>query len=845
MRRDYPAGPSEDMEDLSSLAELCKRALGFITSVARLMREDLRQGTIAETSSAVNNVIDNMVSSWVYSVAQQVLDETATRTLPVSMHADKSETSLPSNLSSLCSDRGGGQHGLVPASEAMPHPARTSSLRDNHSGFDGSFLSLPIPGRMVFEYDRTVDTSAVHKDGTFSSSRSGISDLAARRAELIVLQRRALESVGKGCRYLVGWAAIRKPKGEAMEEVSLHDEPQTSNEHEAGSPVAVPPVPITSPAQGITNKSFVNALTSIEVFRGVYERLSEDAVNHYLTAGSIKAADTVFGDLAALKFEIGDYAAAASYFNRVLPSYAGDRWNLIEVEMLKMHAQCLRRLQLKEDYVRVVLKLLAKFAAREMDGRWPNSGLPTGQEEEQIVTNENSPWADDDSVHFAGYLGDLIAFSEELPQNVVVPLSDYFGDINVEPYIRHYDGKDGFQLRLQFKHLLVDEITVQRAKVRLVSGLSGQSREVWLENAGPFRLIRGLMKFWLDSNVTTSGPFVVDRVVLEANKIRFIHDTSSSTDPVSSLALMQGVSIPPDTGIRRTKVFCYPRMEAFDAKAFPSRLVHIHRTRSIEISLSSGWNDIEKAEVTLRSASAGLRLRTAEIKLIHGNLGIVDASSPGVIHIGRMPSQCAATLQIPYVLENSLDNISVRLEVKYRTDLGEFVFLSTSTIPIELPLDVNVHDLFKETALFSRFSIRTASLVPFQLLDVKLEGSDAYAVETPSVPSSMMVFEKQPACVTYKITRRYVGGDTSATLSKKDSALSLTLTYRCLDEDVLDTVGAIFSVNLKDSHFAGLGRLLTPELLNMLGRRLAVGDYEKVGLLGKIALGSYEDSGWS
>ncbi|KAK5143460.1 hypothetical protein LTR04_001888, partial [Oleoguttula sp. CCFEE 6159] len=560
---------------------------------------------------------------------------------------------------------------------------------------------------------------------------------------------------------------------------------------------------------------------------------------------SIKAADTVFGDLAALKFEIGDYAAAASYFNRVLPSYAGDRWNLIEVEMLKMHAQCLRMLQLKEDYVRVVLKLLAKFAAREMDGRWPNSGLPTGQEEEQIVTNENSPWADDDSVHSAGYLGDLIAFSEKLPQNVVVPLSDYFGNINVEPYIRHYDGKDGFQLRLQFKHLLVDEITVQRAKVRLVSGLSGQSREVWLENAGPFRLIRGLMKFWLDSNVTTSGPFIVDRVVLEANKIRFIHDTSSSTDPVSSLALMQGVSIPPDTGIRRTKVFCYPRMEAFDAKAFPSRLVHIHRTRSIEISLSSGWNDIEKAEVTLRSASAGLRLRTAEIKLIHGNLGIVDASSPGVIHIGRMPSQCAATLQIPYVLENSLDNISVRLEVKYRTDLGEFVFLSTSTIPIELPLDVNVHDLFKETALFSRFSIRTASLVPFQLLDVKLEGSDAYAVETPSVPSSMMVFEKQPACVTYKITRRYVGGDTSATLSKKDSALSLTLTYRCLDEDVLDTVGAIFSVNLKDSHFAGLGRLLTPELLNMLGRRLAVGDYEKVGLLGKIALGSYEDSGWS
>jgi trafficking protein particle complex subunit 10 len=181
------------------------------------------------------------------------------------------------------------------------------------------------------------------------------------------------------------------------------------------------------------------------------------------------------------------------YFGRMATSFAESRWNLVESTMLRMYAQCLKKLNRKDEYVRTLLDLLAKSAANRKS---------LGLSPKRINSNGfSNAWLDDDKVDTTGVFSELIEFSGQLPKDRTVPIDQYFGDISVEPYVRHYDDRDGFQLRLQIRHLLEDEIDLNRAKVRLVSATAAQVKEIWLENLDPIHLSKGICRIWLGSNV--------------------------------------------------------------------------------------------------------------------------------------------------------------------------------------------------------------------------------------------------------------------------------------------------------------------------------------------------------
>jgi hypothetical protein len=196
--------------------------------------------------------------------------------------------------------------------------------------------------------------------------------------------------------------------------------------------------------------------------------------------------------------ELGDFAAAAAYFGRMASLFAKSRWNTVETAMLKMHAHCLKKLNRKDEYVRTLLDLLAKSAASRMS-------FKTTSKRVDDVKDFAMPhdWLDDDKVDTSGVLDELVDFSQQLPYDVTVQMSKYFGDVSVEPYVRHHDEKDGFQLRLQFRHILEDEVEIRAAKVRLVCADTVQSKDIWLENTVPTQLKKGLNRVWLDCNVST------------------------------------------------------------------------------------------------------------------------------------------------------------------------------------------------------------------------------------------------------------------------------------------------------------------------------------------------------
>lgn len=185
------------------------------------------------------------------------------------------------------------------------------------------------------------------------------------------------------------------------------------------------------------------------------------------------------------------------YFGRMASTFAEARWNTVESIMLQLHAKCLKKLNRKDEYVRTLLDLLSKSAASSL-----SSSVPSTQAEPGVLSDQSNGWLNDDQVDTAGIFNELIDYSQQLPYDVTAPMSKYFGDIKVIPYVGLYDGKDGFQLLLSFRHLFEDELTIKSAKVRLVSVDSNQSKDIWLEHSKPIAWKKGLVRLSLDCNVS-------------------------------------------------------------------------------------------------------------------------------------------------------------------------------------------------------------------------------------------------------------------------------------------------------------------------------------------------------
>ncbi|KAF2016610.1 TMEM1 family protein-like protein [Aaosphaeria arxii CBS 175.79] len=841
------AAQSDVSEDLYSLAEVCSRALNFITFAGRLLRADLHNGAKTHDTKFPEQLVENIVRSWTYASLQQILEDTATSSLPISKMIIETGTGSSDKMQPF-----GGHNKEQKLSLAEPktmiHPARKSSLNNGRSAStEPPYAASTSSAQVVYADGQYQDRPVPGQDPNAQAVKSGQQDLAGNRAQLYVVQRRILENIGKALGWTIGWAAILEDDLDSKElsDVDLDKEDSESDEddEEDTGAVAKSKAPeVTSPTVGLAAAAIVSAVSSLENFHRYYETLSDLIVKHYMAAGQAKAGESILGDLAALRFKLGDYAAASMYFGRMASSFRETRWNLVESTMLKMHAECLKKLNRKDEYVRKLLDLLAKSAANAKSLRSSFRRTSAGP-----GTHSANHWLDDDKVNTTGILRELIDFSEQLPYDVTVPMLDYFSDISVEPYVKHFEDKDGFQLRVSFRHLLEDQVTVQKVRIRLVGASTEQGKEIWLESDGPFEVKKGLCHLWLSSNVNTTGPYLFDKIVLEAKRIIVTHEPLKLDEQKDSLGIIMSPSIKSLKAARKSRILCFPRSESFQARLYLSHFIHIDRQKSIEIECSSGWNDIEMAEVRLRSASAGLRLRTANATVIAGDATIEEQTKPGIIKISGLESNSKAVLQIPYDLEIVLPELSVKVEIEYKTEKGQFQYQSPFTIPIDLPLDVNVHDHFKSGSLYSKFNIKTANQVPLFIHDVKLEGSEEYEVRSPRRPDEMVkVFPRQPLAITYKVTKKEVlASQRRQSRPGNAGSLSLSVVYRCLNEDVLERARELFANDANAGQVRQIAPLLIATFVERLQHRVLPQQYEKIALLDKVDLGSFEAQDWA
>ncbi|KFY31145.1 hypothetical protein V493_01355 [Pseudogymnoascus sp. VKM F-4281 (FW-2241)] len=830
--RHPPTQANEENENLALLSEICRRSINFLASISRIMRDDITSALYiskeknpdAKSSSpedlATSQAIDNVVSSFTFSITQQILAQTATKALPIPA----------SNLAPINATDGPDQEkATIPEPKTMMHPARSSSLITNpppRATSPGVF-----PGRRA-------SSTAVESNASVSSTflKAGLEDLAAGRAQIYILSRVVLERLGKKRQWSVGWEELQSSNGGTgnMEEVDLDsDSRESPKKLDEGTPSL----------QGVDNKLLRTALESQDDFNRLYEILTDKALRHFSVAGHTQSVQANMADLAVLRYHLDDYAAAASYLYRITRFYGESGWEQIQMSMLVMYTRCLKELKRNDEYVNKAIILLAKAAGHAKSDHFRKSGVKLGQEDALEALED---------VSVDGYLTELMTVVPTLQHDFAVSLKCFFARIEVEGAARYHEGRDSFSIQLKLRYLLPDDLHIDKAKARLVPTMAGQARDIWLDLQEPMDLKPGINRLQFQSNVsipmdvlwytltppqvTIPGTYVVKQLVLYSSKMVMSYETESA--PPAMTQSMDFFKCP--------RIRLYQRADSFDVKLAASQNLHLDRQRALEITFSSGWNDVASGEIHVRAATAGLRLQTAETKVLDGELEIMKKSSPGVIRFGALPANSTVKLSLPFSLEQETSNLALKVEMSYTVGKEVFFLACSPTILVLLPLGVNVQDVFKRKALFSKFTISSATTNPLRLLSSSLSESDIYeACSGDEFMDSVVIYPRQSASLLYRINRRKAPLIPAGGKKKQVSSLQLKLHYICLEEEIDNAVISAITSSLKDTELYQYTRLIVPAILSVLHSRLSSFDLERAALLGELLTSILLDTNWA
>ncbi|KAI2464955.1 trafficking protein particle complex subunit 10 [Annulohypoxylon bovei var. microspora] len=811
-----PKQKENELEDLTMLAEICRRTLEFIPTVSQVMRNDVfaalsdmtkADGDDAAATSQANpmasELVENLVASFAFSIAQQILAQTSTKALPIPQ-------------STLASQDAHEPKSSIPEPKTMMHPARNSSLSIRTGG--GANIGRPLPSPNVFP-GRQPSIAEEHVQSAFL--KAGLEELAARRAELYMLSRNILAECGKKRGWADGWDSV-PIIGETtmvdMVDIDLDDDEKSAAENEETSAGGEAVISIS----GVDSKLLKTALDNKEDFYRLYETLTDKALRHYTVADHTHSVKTSMADIAVLKYHLGDYSSASSYFWETIPFFGESGWSLLELSMLVMCSRCLKQLQRKDEYVKVVLKLLTKAAAAERDRKQQKSAFRLGRD-------DDVDYPDNEAIK--GFLDELLAATKSLPNELRIPLSSFISIVEVDGPPEYYQGRDSISLNLKINSLLVDNLRIKSVRARIVSAVNKSSKDIWFELAEPITIKPGKNKLKLNSNSAIPGSYEIDKIDFTANNLHLHHEREAG-QPVDKAS---------DT-LQSPYVTIYHRSETLDVRLRAWKHIQLDRNNTVDIDLDSGWNDLLNAEIRVKAATGGLRLLTSEAKCVTPSVDFSKKPEGGLFCFQSIPQNNIVRIRFPYTVEQETLSISIRIEVSYSTENGSFFFSKTPVVETALALGVNVQDVFKHKALFSRFTVSTASQSPLRLFKSELVTSEVFESEFGAPPSApIVIFPKQPASLLYKIMRKI---DVKIT-PKTKKTMYLRLHYSVLQEEIESLIEDSLTESLQDKPLYPFSRLLCSTVIPHVRHSLTGHDLERAVLLGSVPMAFLSSVNWA
>ncbi|KAK6441090.1 hypothetical protein LTR95_002679 [Oleoguttula sp. CCFEE 5521] len=848
-------------EDLVLLAEVCWRTRSFVHNAARVLRADLREGYViqrqpVETQVDVDSIyrssqahpshlddLESLVSSWSFELAGLVLDETDTTLLdpdaperPTSSSSNKPTPSGPTRAA-FAFAMGGNAYPSRSSSliTGAPHPQSSSGTAQRPPS---SANQVPPMGLGVRLQSPPPASSSSQKleEGTYGpqgaadgveivvkDKKPGLVELSAYRAELIMIRRHALEAVARRLKsWTLGWASaepknsskpaekaeaalIKRPNGKpaALDEPTASDSESDTSSTTSYKSIASPSASTFPPPMSLLtlSPSLTHALSTIPLFQSLYLHLTTQAIFHYLTATHSHTAAKLTGDIALLKYASGEYEAAREVLEVVVAQYGELGWSELESRGRRVWMQCLERLEQWHDGVRVGIE-----------------GLKKG----------------------GGALGIVASMSRRVEGEVEVGMNEIFGSVEMGRFVELFaeeEERDGFRWRFGFECGFEDEMDVDEVTARFVNA-EDPSLVLSARTPRPVQLRHGKLDFTLDCAATALGLYHIDQVTILAGKLRIIHRPNPSPTATNNFSL----TLPSTTTPLRSSLHLYPSPSAFDLILTLSKTVHTNLPRTLELRLFSGQNNVTSMELRLKPTTAGLRLHLADTESSDIS---VKASAPRSLNLGSLAKDKEVVLQLPYSLEQSQAGIALRCEVIHRTSTlpdVEQVFQSLVRLPSQLPLDVEVNDVFHTDAVYSTFSIKSATGFPLVLASAGFVESAVYAVEWPGLGDGMgLVMRDMPVTLGVKIRRKEgVGG----AVGKKSVAVGLRMRVWDVGEVVRENIVEKFREAVERSELRGTRRLIVPILRQKLGIVLTAEAMGSAALTGEVSLPDYDGLGW-
>lgn len=338
--------------------------------------------------------------------------------------------------------------------------------------------------------------------------------------------------------------------------------------------------------------------------------------------------------------------------------------------------------------------------------------------------------------------------------------------------------------------------------------------------------------------MNTFGTFRVERIILQAGRILFIHDLLQQSQAlISHLSLEESKQ----HQLQAHSVLVYPRPGAFSAYIQESSLIHLQKQRQLELVIKTGESIIHKARITIRAASAGLWIYTATAATPDDEDSIKLISNPGEIQLQACAARSTIRVNFPYKAEYTATELFIKIQIKYHTDAGEFIFKSSSRVDITVPLDVSVQDTIKQESILSRFWLRSVTERPLLVLDVELEPSKKYQTR-PLLKqnSTAVVSNAHPLCVSYRVEHVE---DMHVDSPEEDQPLVLRIKYRNIAQDLVARLAERLRHDLADSPHAMYAGMLLHSLHDTMHIAMNTMDFKQAEMNGKVQLPPYASLG--
>ncbi|KAL9031770.1 MAG: hypothetical protein Q9196_000247 [Gyalolechia fulgens] len=753
-----PRAASPGAKDLLLLSEICRRAVNFFALASRLIRDDLR-GSIDPLSKGSTKVAPSSILTVDDPIEDIVASwiYSACQCIIDITDVSSSTTQLQALFRTL-----------KPSHDAHDD-SQPPSLVSSYDGLPQRTSSLPTQTRTSLRHSGPDAVLAVTSFDAMRllppiSAQTGTQELAAQRAELVSLMRRVVIGLGRRSGingiYCTDIGGSLSSNNHDMEEISLDNALANAEGHKSQTTTLT-----VNQRNNFQNGKLSQSLSSEDAYIETYE----------------------------------NYISAASHFHELATFYYNNDWTRLEIPMLDMYAQALKCLDRKQDFSRVGLQLLAR--------RTSQNGISYISTEEGVTRHPPE---------LSHYQRDVLDASRSLDRPLSAPIYRYFGEIVLDPYICHYEERDGFYLLLNLQSQMPEALTAEEVRVKIVN--VNDEHPIWMQTATTELLQPGHNQIVVQTTETCPGWYRLERIDVRSANIVFSYDKAAP----KSKALFGAPNVVDENDhiseANSTPILVWLDERALEARASLYPSIHLGKPRSLEFAIFSNRNILSQGKLRLRACSAGLRLYIADADVQTCDGVMLRNLQAGLAEFGVLDTNSHLSIRIPYGLESDLTEIRVKAEVSYTVNGKEYCYINDYELSIQLPLRVNVQDSFQDQALFSNFQIDTANSIPARIGDYVVKGTKSFRVAMPPMSSdALTIFARQPLSLVAKIQRERADTQERVMANTDEKALMLEIRYACLDTEIKTTIEDTLSTALGASQFHRLSRLNNASIRLPLG----------------------------